>query len=242
MAQKPRVQRSPTKRRPKVRDRLVQVREAETVPSKLYSDPAGRFLYFNIAGPSMQPTLKAGDLLIVEPYRGQRPRLGDVVVFSTGPERRLITHRLLSRKGDTWRARGDNNSLVDPWRLTEVDIVGRVTSVRRGAAMRSPASGGWGRLYGGLVRTFNAPRRVLFRVVRPLYRGIARWGLFRGVLPDLDSLKIMSVARPEGTELRLIWRKTVIGKLPPGHNRWLFRPPFRLLIDEHRLPKPDPER
>ena len=214
----------------------------ETLPSKLYSDPEGRLLYFNIVGPSMRPTLKAGDLLIVEPYRDRRMRLGDVIVFAAGPERRLITHRLFSRKRGAWRARGDNNSLVDPWPLAEADIIGRVISIRRGNVPRSLASGPGGRLYGRLVRTVNAPRRILFRLIRPLYRRVARWGLFRGVLPDLDTLKIISVARPEGTELRLIWRKTVVGKLPPRANRWLFRPPFRLLIDENRLPKPDPER
>ncbi len=214
---------------------------AETLPSKLYSDPTGRFQYFNIVGPSMRPTLKAGDLLIVEPYRGNKVRLGDIVVFSAGAEKRLITHRIFSRRGNTWRARGDNNSLVDPWPLTESDIIGRVISIRRGNVPRSLASGGRGRLYGRLVRTVNAPRRILFRLVRPLYRRVARWGIFRGILPDLDSLKIISVARPGGTELRLIWRKTVVGKLPPHHHRWLFRPPFRLLIDENRLPKPDAE-
>jgi signal peptidase I len=220
----------------------LRVKDAETITSTLFSDPTGRVFYFNIIGPSMRPTLKPGDLLVVEPYRGNRIRLGDVVVFPAGHESHLITHRLFSRRGDIWRARGDNNSLVDPWPLTADDLIGRVVRIRRGMVTRRLASGGRGRIRGFLMRTTNATRATLFRLGRPVYRQVARWGLFRGILPDRDSLKIMSVTRPEGTELRLIWRKAVIGRLPPHHGRWWFRPPFRLLVDESRLPKPGPGR
>ncbi len=214
----------------------------ETVPSARIYDPTGQTLYYNIVGPSMRPLLRPGDLLLIVPYRGTRVRRGDVVVFSPPGEKGLITHRIVSGRENTWRTRGDNNSRVDSWSLAAENIIGRVTHVQRGARPRRLASGGVGRVYGLLTRSVNACRRQLFRLLRPAYRSVAKRGFLWGVWPVASALKVISVARSQGVELRLLWGSRIIGKLPPHAHCWWIKPPFRLLIDEKRLPPTDHRR
>lgn len=218
---------------------LEDVSAGEAVPSRELRDPSGKVLYFNIVGPSMRPILKPGDLLAVIPYGQGEIRPGDVVVFVPPHEKRLIAHRLLSRDARGWRAQGDNNTVKDPWPLGPGDILGRVAEVRHGRGSKRLASGRSGRVLGLAMRAMNAAWRPLFSAFRPLYRWAGRTGLFRGLGPSPGSLRVMSIARPGGPELRLLWRSRVIGRLPAGQARWLIRPPLRLLIDESRLPKPN---
>jgi len=211
--------------------------ESDTRRSTRFQDPEGRVLYFNIIGPSMRPLLKSGDLLTAEPYRGTRIRVGDVVVFSPPHETRLVTHRLVSIREGRYFAQGDNNSRIDPWPLCAQDILGKVTHVQSGTRPQRLASGMIGRVLGSVVRGFNASRRQVFYLIRPWYRWAAKLGIFRWIVRPGVDVKIIRVTRHEGSELHLILGRRIIGKLAPGQNRWWIRPPFRLMIDETRLPR-----
>jgi len=213
--------------------------EPETIRSMRFQDPEGRLLFFNIIGPSMRPLLRSGDLLEAEPYRGRRIRAGDIVVFSAPHEKRLITHRLVSFRNGRFIARGDNNTRSDPWPLTADDIVGKVLRIRRGARFRRLASGASGRLIGSGLRSLNSARQQIFRLIRPLYRRVEKLGAFRWLAGLLGGLKTVRVVRPDGPELHLLLGRRSVGKLGPGQQRWWIRPPFRLVIDEKRLPRPD---
>ena len=51
-----------------------------------------------VSGPSMRPTLRAGDGLVVQAYDEQTPvRAGDVVVFYNAAKYRPVVHRVGSR-------------------------------------------------------------------------------------------------------------------------------------------------
>jgi len=214
-------------------------REPQTMPSTRFHDPEGRFLYYSIVGPSMKPTLKPGDLLRVEPYGGARIKRGDIVVFHPPHEKQLVTHRLVSVRGDELKARGDNNSRPDPWFIPPESVIGRVSHVQRKSRFRRLASGAVGRMHGVLIGGVNGARRQLFYLGRPAYRWLASRGVLRRLWPFGLPFKVMSVARAEGREFKLVLAGRVIGKLPPHEHRWWIQPPFRLLIDEKRLPHPD---
>jgi nickel-type superoxide dismutase maturation protease len=79
-----------------------------------------------VRGPSMSPTLRDGDALLVR--RGGRVRVGDVVVarFRSRPDL-LVVKRAVRPQDDGWWVRGDNEFVEDDSRRYGVaDVIGRV--------------------------------------------------------------------------------------------------------------------
>lgn len=80
-----------------------------------------------VQGPSMAPTLRHGDALLVR--RGGRPvRPGDIVVatFRSRPGL-LVVKRAVRAEDGGWWVRGDNDLVADDSRAYGVaDVVGRV--------------------------------------------------------------------------------------------------------------------
>ena len=79
-----------------------------------------------VRGPSMVPTLRHGDALLVR--RGARVRPGDVVVarFRTRPDL-LVVKRAVRTEDGGWWVRGDNDLVTDDSRAYGVaDVIGRV--------------------------------------------------------------------------------------------------------------------
>jgi phage repressor protein C with HTH and peptisase S24 domain len=79
-----------------------------------------------VQGPSMAPTLRAGDALLVR--RGGRVRAGDVVVarFRSRPDL-LVVKRAVREQDGGWWVRGDNDFGTDDSRVHGVaDVIGRV--------------------------------------------------------------------------------------------------------------------
>ena len=65
-----------------------------------------------VEGPSMLPTLRPGDCLLVR--RPRRVRAGSVVVarFPARPDL-LVVKRAVRREGDRWWVEGDNPAIAD---------------------------------------------------------------------------------------------------------------------------------
>ena len=79
-----------------------------------------------VHGPSMSPTLRSGDALVV--HRGGRIRPGDVVVgrFRSRPGL-LVVKRAVYEQDGGWWLRGDNEFVTDDSRAYGVaDVIGRV--------------------------------------------------------------------------------------------------------------------
>lgn len=102
-----------------------------------------RFPWFTalVDGPSMVPTLRPGDAVLVSRARSTRP--GDVVVarFRSRPDL-LVVKRAARPDGDGWWLLGDNPLVTDDSRAYGVaDVIGRVTLrwwPRIGRIRRSP--------------------------------------------------------------------------------------------------------
>jgi len=81
-----------------------------------------------VAGQSMEPTYRSGDLLLT---RERSYEVGDAVVYvvphdQPGAGHRVV-HRLVGGDGDTgWVTQGDNNAQADIWTPRDADVVGEV--------------------------------------------------------------------------------------------------------------------
>jgi signal peptidase I len=187
-------------------------------------------------GPSMNPSLKPGDQLWVKPYNGQKIKCGDVVVFISPRDGSGVVHRVVSSDSSGIRTQGDNNNRVDPWLLSNDQILGRVFSLKRNKRRRV-FGGPIGQLFGVAIRAIKAIDVSICSRLRPAYDGLAKAGGFRRWLPNKIKTKVISFDRTEGTELQLLLGRRVIGRWLPGKNGWHIRRPFRLVVDEEALPE-----
>jgi signal peptidase I len=89
-------------------------------------------LHVVYTGPSMNPTLRQPDLLIVVPYADRPVRPGDVIYCRSPEDGREVVHRVVCVVPDGIRTRGDNNPIDDPYLLQVADVAGRVVAARRG--------------------------------------------------------------------------------------------------------------
>ncbi len=88
-----------------------------------------------VASPSMVPTLKVGDLIIVQGGLNVSDiyaayGTGDIIVFrSPASPGELIVHRAVAIEGDGLKTRGDNNPSNDYWTVFDSNLVGKVVGV-----------------------------------------------------------------------------------------------------------------
>jgi signal peptidase I len=190
-----------------------------------------------VSGPSMLPTLRVGDGLIVQAYDQQTTvRAGDVVVFCSAAKHRSVVHRVMSVSAAGIRTRGDNNNGMDPDLLQPADISGKVTAVRRGRRITPIWNGAAGRLRGRLCHTRRQLALRVSAVFRPLYRRLADSGILR--LPSRWlGVRVVRLQRKRHIVLyALLWGRWAIGRYAPGDQEWHIRRPFRLFLDVDTLP------
>jgi hypothetical protein len=188
----------------------------------------------NYIGPSMNPTLKAGDGLVVEPYTDKKIACGDVITFRPLGKGCDIVHRVIRIDCHGIHTSGDNNGDFDPWMLTPDEITGRVVSIKRGTRVFFVTGGLRGRLYGLFIRRYNRLLKKAAAVLHPLYRLLSYRGIFRGILPLADA-RIFSFLRSEGVEHQFVMGQRILARRRPGAEQWQIRRPYRLFLNEDDL-------
>lgn len=191
---------------------------------------------FNYTGPSMNPTLQAGDGMIVVPYEDQEIQVGDVVVFQSPEQNHYVVHRVLSVNSQGIRTIGDNNNNTDPWVLQPTDIMGRVVSVRRKDKDIIIHGSARGKAILSFLRIRKRVKAMAIRASSPIYQWLTRSGIIRRLFSPVIRTRLIYFKRPGGTEIQLLIRKRVIARLLPGEDKWRIRRPYRLLVDEAILP------
>jgi signal peptidase len=186
-------------------------------------------------GPSMNPTLKAPDILSVVPYNERKIRCGDVIVFVPTGGNRRITHRVISVDKEGIKTRGDNNSDIDSFILKPDNILGRVVYARRGNRRLRIYGGLAGRLFVYTVKVLKKIDTGISFLLHPIYHWLSKTGLFRRLVPLRLKPRIISFKRPAGVEHHLVMGRRVVGKRLPGKVDWHIKRPFRLFIDEKSL-------
>lgn len=211
---------------------VIQV-EDSTVLSQSVSATSQETLIYT--GPSMNPVLRTGDLLSIELCRPAELRAGDVIVFERPGMPRQVCHRVISVGPEGIVTRGDNNRWADPYVLTFEAVTGRVTYFERSGVRRKILGGKVGMLSGATMWVRRALLAAAARVLREPYRSLGRSGLLRRLLLGGATLRVLSFRRPWGTEFHLMMGTRRIGFLPPGKDRWIIVPPYRLLVDDAAL-------
>lgn len=85
---------------------------------------------FVVGGPSMEPTIPVGAVVVTAPVPDPDLGPGDVVTMRVGPQQAIFTHRIVrtvEREGAVWlETKGDNNAESDPSIVPARVVIGRV--------------------------------------------------------------------------------------------------------------------
>ena len=87
-----------------------------------------------IVSPSMVPTIKIDDAIVVKREEGEKLDVGDIITFSSidpAYPGLTVTHRIVGKEKSTtgkylFRTKGDNNIVMDPSIVEEDNIYGKV--------------------------------------------------------------------------------------------------------------------
>jgi hypothetical protein len=188
-------------------------------------------------GPSMNPTLREPELLLVKPYAGILPRVGDVITFQPPNGGPTVVHRIMRITPEGIQTRGDNNPTPDPYRLTPEDIVGRVIAAQRGRQRRAIAGGLAGVRVGYRARAWRAGHRAVAQLLHRAYREMTRWRIWRRILPPQLRPRLVSFKLHRHTAYKLLMGHRVIGRCDLRNRDWRITRPFRLFVDVGTLPK-----
>jgi signal peptidase I len=194
-------------------------------------------LTFIYTGNSMFPTLKKGDLIVLEAEQGRPIRRGDVIVFSPpGEEARHIVHRVevVTREGVV--TRGDHCGTSDPLLVRSEWVRGRVKHIVRENLVLPIPRGLFCIGRARLLTHLAGPARTMRNFLRPVYHQLSRSWMPRRLLFPLIKPSVLCLCRPEGREWKLFAGKREIGYLPPGASSWRIRRPYLLMVDESALP------
>lgn len=121
--------------------------------------------WFDVATPSMGTAAPVGSLVVTEPTRAADLKVGEIIVFSN-PAGKRYSHRVVGVEPAV-STKGDLNGAVDPWPVTDANLVGRAATVvvNGGFVLRGVP---W--LVGGLLLV-----QLLVLVVQPRWRSYARF-------------------------------------------------------------------
>jgi len=109
---------------------------------QLIADILGRNIPVRMTawGSSMQPFIRDGDVITINPLGTKNPEPGDVVAFVIPQVSKLIVHRIVKKETGSFLMRGDNNSQFDGW-IENADILGVITTIQRGKRIWNCGSG-----------------------------------------------------------------------------------------------------
>jgi ribosomal protein S18 acetylase RimI-like enzyme len=147
-----------------------------------------------VRGRSMEPAVKDGDRLVIDPADAGSVRPGEIATFRDG-QGRVVTHRVLGREtgggAPVIVTQGDGRTTPDPaW--SEDDLVGRVT-----ARVRSP-------------------RRLAVRLLR--LERLAWWEVAESVVTRLQSVRALRTLQRRLLAVRV----TIIAeRRTPATGEWL---------------------
>jgi SynChlorMet cassette protein ScmC len=195
------------------------------------------------SGPSMNPTLRAPDLLDVVPYHGEKPAVGDIICFTLPGDEKNIVHRIIRITGSGIRTQGDNNPSVDPALIQEDRIIGRVIGANRGKHYQKIASATLGRFTRWRMRIRKSALNTIVKIIRLAKPALGLTRAISPLLPGRWKPRIVLFSSRNTPIMRLFFGASVAGEFNTLRGTWTIRFPFRLLVNETALPtveRPEP--
>lgn len=190
--------------------------------------------YSTYNGQSMLPIFQPGDGLIVEEYSAfSEIQIGDVITYRHPLKETEVVHRIIEICGNTIKTQGDNNEYQDNYELTFKDIQGKVTSLKRKKIVIEILNGPQGIKYLKKLRRKQKINSFFVDNLRPLYNIIAKTGWFYGLL----KFQCLKFNGPYGDELQLMRKGCFLGRKNPQNQNWEISFPYRLFVDEKKLPE-----
>jgi hypothetical protein len=174
--------------------------------------------------------------LEVAPYDGRPVQAGDVIYFEPPEGEREIVHRVVCVTPDGIRTRGDNNPTDDPYCLQTAHIIGQVVRAQRGSRKRRIAGGRRGTLFGYVARVWRVANRSTSRLLHGVYHALAGSGTFRGLLPPRLRPRLLVFQSKTEPTFKLVMGQREVGRYDNWRCQWTIQRPFRLFVDETRLP------
>lgn len=103
-----------------------------SISKGIYKNPL--FGAYVIVSPSMVPTIKIDDAIVIKRVDNDKYKVGDIITFSSMDNNYLgkaVTHRIVDKKNYTsgesiYTTKGDNNAVVDATQVKTSDIYGKV--------------------------------------------------------------------------------------------------------------------
>lgn len=131
---------------------------------------AGKVFHLMVSTLSMFPLIKAEDEIIVRKGSIDTLRCGDIVVFQK--DRELYTHRFLCKKKPGSKikliTKGDNSLVIDE-PISEEELSGKVTGIKRGNKFIDLESKSW-KIANSLIGTLSYLEWILFNALRNFKR------------------------------------------------------------------------
>jgi hypothetical protein len=198
---------------------------------------SGAVFFAAYFGPSMNPTLRAPEIMEIMPYAGSTPlRVGDVAFFLSPKAHLPVVHRIVRVTPAGISTLGDNNTREDTFLLQPKDIKGQVVAAWRGQKRRKIAGG----LQGRLTSRWRRWRRVLdcgiSPLLHPLYHALSHCGLIARLLPTPFRPRVVVFQTQGRDQFQLLLRHRIIGRYDDLKRQWQIQRPFHLFVDERALP------
>jgi hypothetical protein len=196
------------------------------------------------SGQSMNPTLRAPDLLDVVPYTGGKPAVGDIICFTPPGDEKNVVHRIIRITGSGIQTQGDNSLSADQALVQEDRIIGRVIGATREKHYRKIACGTLGRFTRWRMRIRISALNKIFKIVRLAKPALVLTRAISHLLPGRWKPRIVLFSSRNTLIMRLFFGASVAGEFNTIRGTWTIRFPFRLLVNETALPiieRPEPE-
>lgn len=193
--------------------------------------------YSICSGPSMFPTLKSGDGLIISEYTDSTDiKIGDVIVYPHPHKSVDVVHRVIKIKCNCAMTRGDNNNKIDPYIVKFKDITGKVTWYKRGSSEKKMLNGYLGYLRHKYLIAQKAIKPTYKKLPKKYYTVLCKIELLRSLHP-LFNLKVITIIKNGEKQYYLMHKKKTIGEKNANNSKWSIIFPYGLFIDTEKLGK-----
>ncbi|MCP4177600.1 MAG: signal peptidase I [bacterium] len=187
-------------------------------------------------GPSMFPTLRSGDGLIMYNYKNRREiRVGDIILYPHPEKPFDVVHRIIKKLDTGVVTRGDNNNKIDPYIIKYEDVIGKVISAKRKNTTIQMKSGTIGYILHKFLIYKKCTKPYIITPLSFISCKITDLKILN-FAHSFFNVQIISIKRNNIESHILKYKNKPIGqKSSSTDNKWQIRFPYKLFINRNKL-------